>query len=68
MRSFMVAYVRAVKKMARENGCWKEKKREWTQAHIRDTIGTIINEFIKKCIEKSNRCRENYGSTDYDDM
>ena len=26
MRSFMVAYVKVVEKMARENGGWKEKK------------------------------------------
>ena len=61
----MVAYMRVVKKMARENGCWKEKKSKWTQAHIRDMIGAIINEFMKRFIDRTNRCRETSWSTYY---
>ena len=65
MRTSMVAYVRAVKKMARENCCWEEKKSKWTQAHIRDVTGAIINEFMKRFIDRTNRCRETSWSTYY---
>ena len=68
MINSMVAYVRAVEKMARENGCWEEKKSKWTQAHIRDVTGAIINEFMKRFIDRTNRCRETYWSTAYDSM
>ena len=66
----MVAYMRVVKKMARENGCWKEKKSERTQAHIRDMISTITktNEFMNFFIDRTDRYRETYWSTAYDNM
>ena len=54
----MVAYMRVVKEMARENGCWKEEKSKWTQAHIRDMIGAIINAFMKRFMDRTNRSRE----------
>ena len=68
MRTSVVAYVRAVKKMAREHCCGEEKKSKWTQAHIRDMIDAIIDEFMNKVMDRSNRCRENYWSIDYDNM
>ena len=69
MRSFMVAYVKVVEKMARENGCWK-KRRESGHKLIRDTISTITktNEFMKKFIDRTDRYRETYWSTAYDSM
>ena len=33
MRNFMVAYVRVVKKMARENGCWVTGKKRRESGH-----------------------------------
>ena len=68
MRTSMVAYVRAVKKMARENCCGEEKKSKWTQANIRDMIGAIMNEFMKRFIDRTDRCRETYWSAAYDSM
>ena len=64
----MVAYMRVVKKMARENGCWKEEKSKWTQAHIRDMIGAIINAFMKRFMDRTNRARDTSWSTIYDRM
>ena len=58
MRNSMVAYMRVVKEMARENGCWKEEKSKWTQAHIRDMIGAIINAFMKSFMDRTDRSRE----------
>ena len=60
MRNSMVAYMRVVKKMDRENGCWKEKKSKWTQAHIRDMLGAILGELMNIFMNSTNRARETY--------
>ena len=64
----MVAYIRVAKKMASKSGCWKEKTSKWTQAHIRYMIRAILNEFMKRSIDRTNIPRETSWSTSYDRM
>ena len=56
--------MRVAEKGARENGYWEEKKREWTQAHIRYMIGAIINKFMKTFIDRTSLLLVTVCSTD----
>ena len=58
MRNSMVAYMRVVKKMARESGRWKEKESKYTQSHIRYMVGDITGYFMKRFMDRTNRSRE----------
>ena len=60
--------MRVVEVEAREKGCWKANKSEWTHASVREMIEQIRVDFIKKYIKTGNRKNQNSWSTVYGKM